>query len=152
MKQITLTLILMVSGLIGFAQNKDESAIRKTVETEIKDFHTNPNRKMIYSNSWQLQPETRWVSTGLGGNVLFLTSDDIKKAIANNFIPPADSATFTFSNFVVKASGKVGWATYDDKSVTPDGNISYWHQFRLLEKVGGTWKIISGGLHQYKQQ
>ena len=35
----------MVICLIGFAQNKDESAIRKIVETEIKDFHTNPNRK-----------------------------------------------------------------------------------------------------------
>jgi hypothetical protein len=107
---------------------------------------------MIYLNSWRLQPGTRCLSTGLNGNVLILTSDDIKNTIANNFIPPADSATFTFSNFVVKASGKVGWATYDNKSVAPDGDKSYWHQFRLLEKIGGTWKIISGGLHQYKQQ
>lgn len=152
MKALYLTIFLMGISILGFAQTKDEAAVEQVVKGELKDFHTNANRKMVYSNWWQLLPETRWVSTNLEGNVLFLTSDDIKKAIANNFMPPADSATFTFSNFVVKASGKVGWVTYDDKSITPDGNISYWHQFRLLEKVGSTWKIISGGLHQYKPQ
>jgi len=151
-KVLHLTIFLMALSLFASAQTKDEAAVQQVVKGEIKDFHTNADRRMIYSNWWQLLPETRWVSTNLEGNVLFLTSDVLKEAIAKNFIPPADSAMFTFSNFVVKASDKVGWATFDDKSVSPDGNIIYSHQFRLLEKVGSTWKIVSGGLHQYKPQ
>ncbi len=152
MKALYLTIFLMGISVLGFAQTKDEAAVRQVVKAEIKDFHTNADRKRVYLNWWQLLPESRWVSTNLEGSVLFLTSDVIKKAIANNFMPPADSATFTFSNFAVKASGKVGEVTFDDKSVTPDSNIIYSHQFRLLERVDGTWKIISGGLHQYKPQ
>ena len=86
------------------------------------------------------------------GSVLFLRDEDFNRLIADNSIPPGDSATFTLSNFVIKAYGKVGWATFDDKTVFPDGKAVYLHQFRLLEKVGATWKIISGGAHEYKPQ
>jgi hypothetical protein len=81
-----------------------------------------------------------------------MKSNDFKVGMANNQYPPADNATFSYSDFVVKASSNTGWATYDKKAVTPDGKPDHTHEFKCMEKVGGIWKIISASVHQYKPQ
>ncbi len=149
MKHIIITSLLLAFTFICLAQTKDEAVIQKIFESEIINFHTNTNRK-VYVSYWQIKPETRFVSSSLNGDHLLLTSDDFKAGIANNQFPPADNATCSFSNFVVKAGDTTGWATYDIKMVTPDGKEDYIHSFRGLEKMGGVWKIITGSEHQYK--
>jgi hypothetical protein len=149
MKRIVITTLFLVSTAICFAQTKDEAAIRKVLESEIINFHKNTNRK-VYVSYWHIKPETRFVASGLDGNTFFMTSDDFKAGIAKNKYPPADAATVSFSNFVVKAGGTTSWATYDIKMITPDGKEDYIHSFRGLEKTAGVWKIITGSEHQYK--
>jgi hypothetical protein len=149
MMRILITSLFLVFSAICFAQTKDKAAIRKVIESEIINFHKNTNRK-VYVSYWHIKPETRFVSSSIDGNTLCMTSDDFKAGIANNKYPPADDATVSFSNFVVKAGGKTGWATYDIKMITPDGKEDYIHSFRGLEKRGGVWKIITGSEHQYK--
>jgi hypothetical protein len=149
MKYIAITCLLLGVTAICIAQTKDEAAIRKILESEIINFHVNANRK-VYMSYWSIKPETRFISSGPDGNTFFLSSEDIKVAMANNQYPPADNATCSFSNFVVKAGGTTGWATYDIKMVTPAGKEDYIHSFRGLEKVGGVWKIITGSEHPYK--
>ena len=149
MKQIAIITFLLCISSICNAQTKEEAAIRKILELEIINFHTNANRK-VYASYWQVKPETSFASSSLNGNSFFMTSDDFKVGIENNQFPPVDNATCTFSNFVVKAGCTTGWATYDIKMVTPDGKEDYIHSFRGLEKIGGVWKIITGSEHQYK--
>jgi hypothetical protein len=149
MKHIPITILLLGISAICLGQTKDEAAIRKILESEIINFHKNTNRK-VYVSYWQIKRETLFVSSSLDGSNIFLTSDDFKAGIANNQYPPADNASVSFSNFVVKAGGTTGWASYDIKMVTPEGKEDHIHSFRGLEKVRGVWKIITGSEHQYK--
>ena len=149
MKHIVITSLLLGLTVISIAQTKEKVAIQKILELEIINFHTNANRK-VYVSYWHIKPETRFVSSSLNGDNLLLTSNDFQTGIANNQFPPADNATCSFSNFVVKADGTTGWATYDIKMVTPDGKEDHIHSFRGLEKINGLWKIITGSEHQYK--
>jgi hypothetical protein len=149
MKTFQITILLLGITAFSFAQANDKAAIRKRLEAEILNFHTNTDRK-VYISYWHIKPESRWVSSSMDGSNILLTSDEFKAGIRNNEFPPADNARCSFSNFVVKASGSIGWATFDIKMVTPDGKEDYLHTFRCLEKIGGVWKIISGSEHQYK--
>jgi hypothetical protein len=149
MKHFVIQSLLLGVTAICIAQTKDEAAIRKILESEIINFHRNANRK-VYVSYWYIKPETRFVASSLDGTNFFMTSDDFKAGIANNKYPPADNATVSFSNFVVKAGGTTGWATYDIKMVSPDGKGDHIHSFPGLEKTGGVWKIITGSEHQYK--
>jgi ketosteroid isomerase-like protein len=43
------------------------------------------------------------------------------------------------------------WATYDQTSTAPDGKASYTKEVRLLERIGGDWKMVSNiGLPRLK--
>lgn len=147
MKTLKLIVFLLGISLTIFGQTSDEAAIRKIIEAEHTAFHTNSDRK-IYMSYWSVKPETRWVSSGTSG-AFFMTGDDLNVGMAKNMYPPMDNAKFIFSNFVAKASGTVGWASYDAKVDKTDGKSEFTHQFRCLEKIDGVWKIISGSVHQY---
>ena len=97
MKPLQLMIFVLTIGVVSFAQTKDETVIRTTIESQIRNFHSNPDRKASFGD-WQLQPETRWVSSNLDGSVLFFRGEDFKRIISDNSFPPGDSATFTLSN------------------------------------------------------
>ncbi len=147
MKSLKLTVFLLGITLTIFGQASKEAIIRKTIEAEHSAFHTNPDRK-IYMSYWLVKPETRWVYSNTSGTS-FMTGADLNAGMAKNMYPPMDSAKFIFSNFISKASGTVGWASYDVKVDKTDGKSEYSHEFRCLEKIKGIWKIISGSGHQY---
>ncbi|MCC6287384.1 MAG: hypothetical protein IT249_05825 [Chitinophagaceae bacterium] len=46
-------------------------------------------------------------------------------------------------------NGIIGWATYDKKTVTPNGKTEFSHEFRGMEKINGEWKIISAPVHAF---
>jgi hypothetical protein len=114
MKTFQITILLLGITAFGFAQANDKAAIRKRLEAEILNFHTNTDRK-VYISYWHIKPESRWVSSSMDGSNILLTSDEFKAGIRNNEFPPADNARCSFSNFVVKASGSIGWATFRHK-------------------------------------
>ena len=147
MKTIRIAILCLGVTTKCFSQS-EVTAIRKTIEAEDIAFYTNPNRK-AYMEYWAIKPDTRWVYSGLDGTVI-MTASDLKTAIAKNQFPPADNSVCSFSNFVIKVNGTVGWATYDKKAVAPKGKTDYTHEFRGMEKIAGVWKIISASVHQYK--
>lgn len=148
MKTIKMTILFLGICTLSFAQTNDETNIRKIIEAENINFCTNSNRK-VYMNDWLLKPETQWVYSSKDG-LQFMTGEDLKIGMAKNLYPPANNATCTFSNFIVKASGNVGWASFDKKMITPDGKVDYVHAFRCMEKIENAWKIISASEHQYQ--
>jgi hypothetical protein len=50
MKSIQITIFLLGIAVAGFAQTKDELAIRKIIEEEDIAFHTNTNRKVYITD------------------------------------------------------------------------------------------------------
>jgi hypothetical protein len=143
-----LTTLLLINTIFLMAQNGEEAAVRAAIEAESKAFHTNPDRQ-VFLSSWKLEGDSRLVYQGTEGTNL-MTGDGIKAAVAAGQIPPADKAVSEFSNFVVRAGGTVAWATFDQKSTTPDGKLQYTREFRCMEKVNGQWKIVSSSVHAYQ--
>jgi hypothetical protein len=149
MKNIFLTLFLLAASLSAAnAQSADEAAIRKAIEAESEAYHTNPDRAAFISY-WHITPETRLVYTGLDGGGIF-TGNDMKMAAEKGQFPPADQASREFTNYVVRTSGNLGWASFDQKNTLPNGEVHTMREFRMMEKVGGAWKIVSSSVHEYK--
>jgi hypothetical protein len=131
------------------AQTADEKAIRQAIEAESKAYHTNPDR-MAFTAYWHVTPETRIVYSGPEASSVFVGSE-MKAAIDSGQMPPMDHAINEYSNFVIRASGPIGWASFDQKSTTPDGKVSTMREMRLMEKIGDAWKIVFSSVHEYKQ-
>jgi Domain of unknown function (DUF4440) len=132
------------------AQSADEAAIRTAIEAESAAYHTNSDRSQFIS-FWQLTPEARLVySSPSSQNTSLYDGKSMQAAVAAGQLPAADQAAREFTNYLIKASGSIGWATFDQKTTTPDGKVSYTHEIRCMEKIGGAWKIVSSSVHQYQ--
>lgn len=147
MKTFLSCFLFMNVAIVSYAQSGDQRAIREVIEAESRSYHTNPDRK-IYFTYWQITPQSRWAYSSKDWRE-FMNGEDIKAMIASNAYPPADNAKGTFSDFSIKVSNKVGWATFDVKAIDPEGKESFAHSFYCLEKIGGAWKIISASEHGY---
>ena len=148
MKIKLLALLFFALSLGSAVSQSDETAIRQVIEAESKAFHTSADRT-LFMTYWQITPDTRLVYSGPEGSSM-ITGDQIKGASAAGQLPPVDNAVNEYSNFVVHASGTIGWASLDQKSTDSAGKVSYMHEFRCMEKVGGAWKIVSSSVHEYK--
>lgn len=148
MKTFLLPLFFLASSFCSAIAQTDEAAIRQVIEAESNAFHLNPDRK-VFTTYWHVTADNRMVYSDPTGSSIF-QGDQMQAAVAKGELPPADQATSAFSNFLVRAGGNVGWATFDQKNTTPDGKTTYTREFRCMEKIGGSWKIISSSIHDYK--
>ncbi|MFN7120185.1 MAG: YybH family protein [Saprospiraceae bacterium] len=62
-----------------------------------------------------------------------------KPAILNNAKNKGQQLSLTHENMNIRVSGNTAWAYYDQTN--PNGAQSWEH--RVLEKINGTWKIVS---------
>ncbi len=148
MKTFFFTLLFFASSVCSALAQTDEATIRQVIESESKAFHANPDRK-VFTTYWHVTTENRMVYSDPTGSSIF-QGKQMQDAMAKGELPPADNATSEFSNFLMRAGGNVGWATFDQKNTTPDGKSTYTREFRCMEKIGGVWKIISSSIHDYK--
>jgi hypothetical protein len=150
MKKICFFLVFTCACLMTAFAQSDANTIRQLIEAESYAYHHNPDRA-AFTRYWHIHPESRMVYSGPESSSLF-TGTDMEKAIAANQFPPADLAVNEYSHFVVRVNDLVAWASFDQKSTLPDGKISTMHEFRLLEKINGTWKILQSSVHEYIQK
>ena len=146
MKTLLFTMLLALSCCSAVAQT-DEVAIRQIIESESRDYHLDPDRK-VFTTYWHLTADTRLVLTDPTGTYAY-SGKDLQAFVDKGEMPPANNAVSEYSNFVVKAGGTIGWATFDQKSTVPDGKSSYTREFRCVEKINGIWKIVSSSVHNY---
>jgi hypothetical protein len=59
-------------------------------------------------------------------------------------------ATFTNSNYLISVKGDMAWSSHDQVGTVKDGSKTYTHEMRILEKIGGAWKIVGMSVHVYK--
>jgi Domain of unknown function (DUF4440) len=123
------------------AKNEEADAIKKAIEEEASQFHINTDRN-VFLKSWNMVDGTIMVYSGKTG-LTKLSGKDIKSAAEKGVIPKANGEVTKFSNYVVRTSGNVGWASFDQTSAK--GIVT--HEFRMMEKVGNDWKIVSSSVH-----
>ena len=148
MKYIVLICSFITLSFCSVFAQTSEAAIRTAIESESKAFHTNTDRAAFIAY-WHITEETRMIYTGPGGNNV-LTGSQMKTAVTAGQLPPADNAVNEYTNMLIKAGDTVGWASFDQKSTTPDGASSYMHEFRGMIKVDGAWKIFTSFVMEYK--
>jgi hypothetical protein len=140
-------LLLVLHTSVATAQTADEAAIRHVIESESKAYHTNPDRT-AYLGYWLLNENTRLVYTGAEGT-FYVTGPMMQSSLSSGKLPPMDHAVTEYSNYVIRADDNIGWASFDQISRMPDGQVKYMHEFRCMEKVQGTWKTVQSSIHSY---
>lgn len=105
MKTLLFTMLLALSCCSAVAQT-DEVAIRQIIESESRDYHLNPDRK-VFTTYWHLTADTRLVLTDPTGTYAY-SGKDLQAFVDKGKMPPASNAVSEYSNFVVKAGGTIG--------------------------------------------
>ena len=143
--------VTMVSPLGLRAQNGEHEQIKKVVKAETESYYQSN------ADAWQ----ATWLhTTGITRTMVNKDSYAIFKGWENfgpeaiaglkNFKPGA--VTIGNSNYNIKTGGNLAWVEYDQK-VSGKEDTSNSHEFRVLEKTDGQWKMVSQttiGLSSYE--
>jgi hypothetical protein len=149
MKKTFFTLFLLAFSLISIHAQSEEAAVRKAIEDETRNYHSNPDRS-VFLSYWNVTDATIMTYSG-GGNVTNLSGKQMSDAIKNGVIPNADNMTTAYETFVVKVSGNVAWASFIQIDSKPDGTKGpRLQEFRMMEKINGAWKIVASSVHELK--
>jgi hypothetical protein len=141
MKNIFITALLMFAlDSTTQAQNAEVEAVKKAIENESYQYHNNPDR-MAFANAWHTVDGARMVYASKEGVTTF-SGAEMRAAVVAGQMPKADNVKTTFSNYVVRVSGNVAWAAFDQSN---DGGLPF-HEVRCMEKIDGEWKIIASSV------
>jgi hypothetical protein len=144
---MVLNLFLLLSlYLAGYAQTSpsEEAAIRQVLERESATWRAGDVAG--HAACWQLRPYSRVLVSTTGGQVL-----DVPPA---RMIEPSpgmgQGGRAVNSNYRMHISGSTAWVSHEEESTAKNGQKTYSHEVRMLEKVGGQWKLVGQSIHQYK--
>jgi SnoaL-like domain len=131
----------------AYAQSAEEAAIKTLCEAETRAWLSKD--VATYKNCWELRPYTRVVGTGEDGQIMNLAAEQLKTVNADVM---GGAVTFANSNYQIHVEGNTAWATYDSVKTDDKGKTHPSYEFRLLEKIGGAWKIVGMSVHHYKSK
>lgn len=143
-KLLFLTAFALVSvGL--YAQKADEEAIKKVCITQTEVWFRRDTPALLAFTA-PVPYSSRYWATESAGVGAINGNDQINKAYTD-FIsksPQPMNVTVVQSNWQLKPLGEnYYWATYDQVSTGADGKVNRNKEVRLLEKIGGQWKMVS---------
>jgi TolB protein len=121
---------------------KEERAIVELLEREAATWRSGDVAG--HAACWQERPYSRVLVSTPDGKVV-----DVPVSVLIN--PPADliggGGHALLSNFKISISKKTAWVSHDEVSVAKDGTRTRSAEFRMLEKVGGRWKLVGQSIH-----
>lgn len=144
MKNIILSITLMVMGQLAFAQNAEEEAIKNVITKETFSFYTcdaaawESTMLSIDYHTWAVttfnDPGT--AATGQGLNFIngmknYLSSERCKKS----------DPKIKYSDWNIQIRGNVAWAAYKERSAMLDNTEIDAYTLKILEKQKDEWKI-----------
>lgn len=95
---------------------------------------------------WQVQPYSRALISLEDGTHMDLRAETLKQS--SELTPTGVTSTNT--NYRISIGGDKAWSSHDQENTNKEGTKSYSHEMRLLEKIGGAWKIVGMSVHMYK--
>lgn len=135
---------MLLSLTAVFAQSADEAAIKKVIEAETAAWHAGDLKAQMAC--WQVQAYSRGLISAGGGAHYDLSAEMMKKSQP---LTPT-GATSTNTNYLISVKGDMAWSSHDQVNTEKDGSKTFSHEMRILEKIGGAWKIVGMSVHVYK--
>ena len=146
MKKYTLLLVLTFSISLLSAQNKEEEAIKKVIETEFdafiaRDFKT-------WADTYVDAPTTTFMVTNAStSGSLFAMSDfqKISKGMKGMF-DSGSKSNMSLSNrdgWLFRIKGDMAFAIYNEEFLLANGTKIKGKTQKVMEKVNGQWKIAT---------
>jgi len=143
---MALTLCLLLAlPLAAYAQTSpdEEAAIRQVLERESATWRAGDVAG--HAACWQLRPYSRILVSTTTGQVF-----DVPPA---RMVEPSPSmgqgGSAVNSNYKMHVSGSTAWVSHEEVSTAKDGQKTYSHEVRMLEKIAGQWKLVGQSIHQY---
>jgi hypothetical protein len=127
-------------------QNDEEEiiAIKKLLETESKTWRAGDYK--AHAACWHIQPYSRVLVSTSTGQSFDIPADKIISPKAQM----GNGGSAKNSNYKIHIDGKTAWVSHDEISTATDGQKTYSHEIRLLEKIDGSWKLVAQSIHQYQ--
>ena len=132
-------------GLMTPSVSSEEEAIKKVIEDENAAFNAGDIEKT--RSFFNFQPYNIGMLTTENGVTVYMAGKEVSNfynTIKNNNI------TATHNNFNIKINGNTAWETNDQTQMKEGKVLLTSHQMRSLEKVNGSWKIITFSGHHSK--
>jgi hypothetical protein len=148
MKKIFLLLLIIIQ--FSCTRSMQENDVKAAIEGESLSFYTDSNRAK-FLDFWGDSKDMRISYSSEDRTQNYVSVGELKAMVNKGLLPAATMAKSAYSNYVIKVSGSVAWAMFDQKTIVPEGSETYTHEFRCLEKINGKWKIIGSSIHQYNQ-
>ena len=142
MKTMLLGLLLLTGVTVSRAQ-PDETAIKQVLREETEGFFKRD--KAQWSNAWAHVPYANFAANLYGGDFLLVKGwANLEKQFANQFKSSkvTDKVTVQTDRYTIHKNGNMAFVTYDQTLVDSHGKTTS-KETRVLEKLGGQWKIIN---------
>lgn len=121
----------------------ESAAIQQLLEKESATWRVGDFKG--HSDCWHIQPYSRiLVSTATGETF------DVPPAVMKD--PEAkmgDGGSSVNSNYKMSIHGDQAWVSHEEVSTAKDGEKTFSHEIRILEKVKGQWKLVGQSIHAY---
>lgn len=127
------------------AQSKNDSAAIKTLlEKESKTWRSGDVK--AHATCWQIRPYSRILVSLADGRCFDVPPQNMITPDPKQMDKGGSS---TNSNYKFHVHGNEAWVSHDELSITPDGQKTYSHEIRMLEKIKGAWKLVGQSIHIY---
>lgn len=145
MQKILLLCCCITSFIGSYAQQPaDTAAIKLLLEKEAATWRSGDVK--AHADCWQIQPYSRILVSTTDGKCY-----DVPPA--NVVDPPGgklgNGGFAVISGCLFSIHGNNAWVSHDEVSTGADGNKTYSHEIRLLEKIKGRWKLVGQSIHLY---
>ena len=148
MRIIGLTLMCTVAGLLNVgAQSAEDEAIKKLLHAETAAFYARN------ADAWQ----ANWLhdanaTSALVGNNRYTymkgweaIAQRVARSIKAN--PKPMLVEIANTNFIIRQEGDLAWVEYDSAVGVDPATTERSHEYRVLIKTGGQWRIVSQVSH-----
>ncbi|MFZ0491189.1 MAG: endo-arabinase [Salegentibacter sp.] len=142
-----LLLVLIILGLHLSAQNKEETAIKNLLEKESATWRAGEIE--AHADCWKIRPYSRIIISTGDGTVIDVPPEDMihpPKGVAGG------GGTSENSNYKMHISGNNAWVSHDEVSYSKTGKKTSSSEFRILEKIGGKWKLTGQSILIRKEE
>lgn len=120
--------------------SNDEKAIRTLLEKEAATWRSGDTA--AHAACWQERPYSKvLVSTG-DGKVIDVPVDAVIHPKG-----PADGGSAAMLNVKMSIHGDQAWVSHEEISMDTLGKKTRSYEIRILEKVGGDWKLVGQSIH-----
>lgn len=141
-KFLVLTSLLLSTAV--FSQSKEEKAIIQLLEKESATWRSGDIAG--HADCWAIRPYSRIIISDGKGNTF-----EVAPEIMIN--PPVElmgnGGTSVNSNYKIHIEGNTAIVSHDEASTAADGSKNYTYEYRMLEKIKGSWKLTGQSIHTY---